>query len=151
MSRTGERSSRRRLATRGAAGDRIAVALPRAVFLDLPAQLRDLALVLLGRQVSKRRRGVEPGEFFAELYGLSPRAESPEAEIAELSALVDGLANLLVENGRVTAIELARAVAARADKDLLPGAEEAAAKAAENPEARATGVAARTVEASQKP
>ncbi len=95
--------------------------------------------------------GVEPGEFFAELYGLPPRSESPHDEIADLSALADGLVNLLVKNGHLTAGELARAVAARAGKDLLPGTREVAAKAAENSEAAATRMEARTVDASQKP
>ncbi len=63
--------------------------------------------------------GVEPGEFFAELYGLPSRPRSLYAEIAELSALADDLANLLVENGRITAGELARAVAVRAGEDLM--------------------------------
>ncbi len=95
--------------------------------------------------------GVEPGDFFAELYALPPRPETPQHEIAELSALADSLANLLVKNGRVTASDLARAVAARAGKDLLPGAEEVAEKAAETTEAPAKRAAAGTVEASQKP
>ncbi len=70
--------------------------------------------------------GVEPGEFFAELYAMPPRTDRPHAMLPELSALADGLANLLVRNGLVTASELARAVAERAGKDLLPGVEEAA-------------------------
>ncbi len=77
--------------------------------------------------------GVEPGEFFAELYGLPPRVETPRAKLAELSTLADGLADLLVRNGLVTASELARAVAARAGKDLLPGAEGVAARGDQGP------------------
>lgn len=72
---------------------------------------------------------VAPEAFFAELYGM-PAGEGPQAEIAELSALADSLANLLVKNGWITASELARAVAARAGKDLLP---EAAEETAETP------------------
>ncbi len=64
--------------------------------------------------------GVEPKAFHAELYGMSPGAEDLRAKIAELSTLVDSLANLLVKNQVVTASELTRAVAARAGKDLLP-------------------------------
>ena len=93
--------------------------------------------------------GVEPEVFFAELYDLPPRAKSPRAELAELAALADGLANILVRSRLVTASELARAVASRAGKDLLPGAKEVAAEAAETPEAPAPRRKARTAEASQ--
>lgn len=58
--------------------------------------------------------GVEPKEFFADLYGRTPRNEWPQSELTELSALADSLANLLVKNGVVTASEMARAVAASA-------------------------------------
>ncbi len=43
--------------------------------------------------------------------------------------MADGLANLLVRNGLITTSELARAVAARAGKNLLPEVEELAAAA----------------------
>ncbi len=77
--------------------------------------------------------GVEPAELFAELYGPPPRSEEPHAMLAELSALADGLVELLVRNDRITASELARAVAARAGKDLLPDVEEPATEPAEIP------------------
>ncbi len=64
--------------------------------------------------------GVEPGEFFAELYAEPPEAEGLGAMLQELSALADGLVNLLIENGLITAGELARATAARAGQELPP-------------------------------
>ncbi len=85
--------------------------------------------------------GVEPAAFFAELYSMPPRDVGPRGELAELSAMADGLVNLLVENERITAGELARAVAARAGRDLLPEAgecqpaEESASEASEAPDA----------------
>lgn len=68
--------------------------------------------------------GVEPEEFFIELYGPPP---SPELhrQLARLSAQVNHLADLLVEKQVVTASELARAVAMRAggpDPTLKQGA-----------------------------
>ncbi len=55
--------------------------------------------------------GVDPKAFFAELYGLATGELS--AELAELKALVGSVANLLVENGVVTAADLVSAVAAQ--------------------------------------
>ncbi len=98
--------------------------------------------------------GVEPAAFFAELYGMPPRDPAPQVEVAELTAMADGLVNLLVRNGRITAGELARAVVARAGKALLPGAEESAteaesaAGASEAPEAGAEPTDAATANAS---
>lgn len=64
--------------------------------------------------------GVEPEAFFTELYGTPPKAVGPrQAELAELSTLADRITNLLVKNKVITTSELARAVAARAGKDLL--------------------------------
>ncbi len=95
--------------------------------------------------------GVEPEEFFAALYGEPSGDEGRRTDIAELSALADGIVNLLVKNGLVNAGELARAVAARAGKDLLPGAEEATAKAAEPPEAHGEPMDAPSGEATRNP
>ena len=63
--------------------------------------------------------GVEPRAFYAELYGMAPKIEGLRAELAELSGLIDSLTDLLVEKEMITASELTRAVAARADKPLL--------------------------------
>ncbi len=98
--------------------------------------------------------GVEPRAFYAELYGLPPRVEGPRVELAELSVMADGLVNLLVRDDRITAGELARAVAARAGKDLLPEAgerqpaKESATEAPEVPEAGVEPIDAPAADAS---
>lgn len=65
---------------------------------------------------------VDPRAFFAELYGTPPVAALQD-ELEELKAMIDSVANLLVENRVVTAGELMRAVAARAGDDPLETAE----------------------------
>ncbi len=89
--------------------------------------------------------GVEPRAFYSELYGMRPRADGPQAELAKLTALADSLVDLLVKNKLVNASELAKAVAARAGKDLLP--EAGGSAAAETPEADAEPIDAPTAEA----
>lgn len=84
--------------------------------------------------------GVEPKAFLIESYGTPPRSEVSPAELAELSTLVDSLANLLVKHQVVTAGELARAVARQAGKDLLPEAEAPVTEASEAPESHAERV-----------
>lgn len=73
---------------------------------------------------------VEPGEFFAELYGWtlpppvardqSPARGTAEQQLEELRLLLDGLIRQLIENEVITGSELTAAVRAREAEESEP-------------------------------
>ena len=72
--------------------------------------------------------GVDPSEFFAEIYAAphfrrfsSPVPdEPPQQELDQLRGLLSGVVELLLEKELISAEELSATVAAQADKDKAP-------------------------------
>ncbi len=80
--------------------------------------------------------GVEARAFFTELYGSPPKSSDSPAELDGLSAVVDSITELLIENGHFTAGELARATAAQVGRGPRLKTKTLQAPAAGSPKAR---------------